>query len=240
MTTISTTELHQRLDDPNLTIVDVRPLVAYNGWHRGGVARGGHVPAPSPSPSPGSTTVDEAEIQRLLDSKGLTADREIAVYGDGRRGRRAFVTRLAALGIDRATILEGGAPAWAADEALPLERLPNYDKLVHIAVAPRACSTAERRRRRPTARFLLFHVNFGVPEEYAEGHIPGALFLDTNWLEDPADWNRRSPEAIEAALRGLGITRTRPSWSTAATPKATPTRSGQAGGPARSRRPARS
>jgi thiosulfate/3-mercaptopyruvate sulfurtransferase len=49
-------------------------------------------------------------------------------------------------------------------------------------------------------------VNFGVPEEYAEGHIPGALYLDTNWLEDPADWNRRSPEALETALRALGIT----------------------------------
>ena len=58
----------------------------------------------------------------------------------------------------------------------------------------------------PNEKFLLFHVNFGVPEEYAEGHIPGALFLDTNWLEDPADWNRRSPEVIEAALRSLGIT----------------------------------
>ena len=45
-----------------------------------------------------------------------------------------------------------------------------------------------------------------MPEEYAEAHIPGALFLDTNWLEDPVDWNRRSPEAIDAALEGLGIT----------------------------------
>ena len=63
-------------------------------------------------------------------------------------------------------------------------------------------------RRRPTDghRFLLFHVNFGVPEEYAEGHLPGALFLDTNWLEDPADWNRRSPADIDATLRALGIT----------------------------------
>ena len=58
----------------------------------------------------------------------------------------------------------------------------------------------------PTGDYLLFHVNFGVPEEYAEDHIPGALYLDTNWLEDPADWNRRSPEALETALRALGIT----------------------------------
>ena len=69
------------------------------------------------------------------------------------------------------------------------------------------CSAAGRPEAPPNDAFRLFHVNFGVPEEYAEGHIPGALYLDTNWLEDPADWNRRSPEAIEAALASLGITR---------------------------------
>ena len=94
MTTISTTELHQRLDDPHLTIVDVRPLVAYNGWHRGGVARGGHVPGAVAFPVAWIDTVDEVEIQRLLDSKGVIAGREIAVYGDGDVDAAAFVTRL--------------------------------------------------------------------------------------------------------------------------------------------------
>ena len=39
-------------------------------------------------------TVDEVEIQRLLDSKGVIAGREIAVYGDGDVDAAAFVTRL--------------------------------------------------------------------------------------------------------------------------------------------------
>src|SRR5437763_1836226 len=37
------------------------------------------------------------------------------------------------------------------------------------------------------------------------GAVPGAFYLDTNLLEDPADWNRRSPEALEAAVLELGI-----------------------------------
>jgi thiosulfate/3-mercaptopyruvate sulfurtransferase len=44
-----------------------------------------------------------------------------------------------------------------------------------------------------------------VPEEYEESHLPGALYLDTNLLENPVDWNRRTPEELEAALRSLGI-----------------------------------
>src|SRR5207249_11939204 len=35
---------------------------------------------------------------------------------------------------------------------------------------------------------------------------PGALYLDTNRLEDPADRNRRSPQVVDAALRAFGIT----------------------------------
>ena len=37
---ISTEELRRRLLDPDLTIVDVRPLHAYNGWRLDGEAGG--------------------------------------------------------------------------------------------------------------------------------------------------------------------------------------------------------
>ena len=205
MTTISTSELRDRLDDPNLTIVDVRPLVAYNGWRRGTAVRGGHVPGAVAFPIAWLYSVDEVEIERLLDSKGVTAGRDIVVYGDSAAEAATFVTKLDTLGIEGARIYEGGAGEWAADESLPLDRLPNYDKLVHIEWL-REVLDGGRPEAAPTGKFLLFHVNFGVPEEYAEAHIPGALYLDTNWLEDPADWNRRSPAAITAALEGLGIT----------------------------------
>ncbi len=58
----------------------------------------------------------------------------------------------------------------------------------------------------PPNGHLLFHVNFGVTEEYAEGQLPGAFHLDTNLLESDRDWNRRSPVEADAALLKLGIT----------------------------------
>jgi len=206
MTTISTTELREGLDDPGLAIVDVRPLAAYNGWRLEGEPRGGHIPRAKAFPAAWLRSVDEAEIERLLDEKGLIAGRRIVVYGYGPDDATALATKLQSLGIDDVRILDGGAQAWAADATLPIERLPHYEKLVHIPWL-RDVLAGGRPEAAPDGQFLLFHVNFGVPEEYAEGHIPGALYLDTNWLEDPADWNRRSPEAIETALRGLGITR---------------------------------
>ncbi len=202
---ISTAELRERLANPTLTIVDVRPIAAYNGWRLKGEARGGHVAGAVAFPSAWLHSVDQAEIEKQLQAKGITSGREVVVYGDGLEAV-AFVARLHALGIDEAIVYEDGFAAWAADETLPVERLPRYDRLVHVEWLRRVLD-GERPEAAPAEKVLLFHVNFGVPEEYADGHIRGALYLDTNWLEDPTDWNRRSPEAIDAAVRALGITK---------------------------------
>jgi len=204
--TISVETLRERLGDPDLTIVDVRPLAAYNGWQLGAEERGGHVPGATAFPLAWLRTVDEPEIANLLDRKAIEAAREIVVYGSELEDPSGFVAKLESLGIDGARVLEGGFEAWAADPSTTVDRLVNYDKLVTIEWLRRVLA-GEQPEAAPTGRFLLFHVNFGVPEEYEEAHIPGALYLDTNVLEDPADWNRRPPEVLDQALRGLGITK---------------------------------
>jgi len=203
--TISTAELRDRLSDPDLTIVDARPLIGYNGWRVAGEARGGHIPGAVSFPSAWLTSVDAPEIRRILDEKSVVPGRDIVVYGIDRQDAGAVAAALLHLGIDNVRVFDDGFAAWAADASLPVEQLARYDRLVHIDWL-RQVLAGERPEAAPEGEFVLFHVNFGVPEEYAEGHIPGALYLDTNWLEDPADWNRRSPEALETALRALGIT----------------------------------
>jgi thiosulfate/3-mercaptopyruvate sulfurtransferase len=203
---ISTEELRERLVDPSLTVVDVRPLAAYNGWRLNGEPRGGHIPGAVAFPSSWLSTVDEPEIERLLRFKEVADDREVVLYGDDIDEVLAVRTRLAELGHAPVRIYEGGWRQWTADETLPVERLPKYEQLVHTEWL-RQVLDGERPEAAPTGRFLLFHVNFGVPEEYEENHIPGALYLDTNWLESPVDWNRRSPEELDEAVRSLGITR---------------------------------
>jgi molybdopterin synthase sulfurtransferase len=198
-------DLRGRLDDPGLTIVDVRPLPAYNGWRQNGAARGGHIPGAVTFPSAWLKSVDDTEIGRLLDSKGIVSSREVILYGDRREDVTAVQTRLAQLGLTGIRRCEQGWAEWAADETLPVERLPNYDKLVHPAWL-RDLLAGGQPEATPARPFHLFHVNFGVPEEYEENHLPGALYLDTNRLENPDDWNRRTPQELEAGLCSLGIT----------------------------------
>jgi thiosulfate/3-mercaptopyruvate sulfurtransferase len=204
--TIEPADLRDRLDDPSLSLVDVRPLSAYNGWRLGAETRGGHIPGAVSFPSAWLTSVDQPEIERLLAGKAIGPGRQVVVYGDGQSDdARRVVATLRELGLTDITILAGGFPAWAADPARPVDRLPRHDRLVHIEWLGQLLAGG-RPEAAPTGRFILFHVNFGVPEEYEEGHIPGALYLDTNWLENPIDWNRRTPAELEAALRSLGIT----------------------------------
>jgi molybdopterin synthase sulfurtransferase len=202
---ISTAELRRRLADPTLTIVDVRPLAAYNGWRSNGEAHGGHIPGAVAFPSAWLRSVDDAELERLLDSKEIVPGREVVLYGDRPEDVAAFRRWLRELGHEDVRTYQHGFAEWAADESLPVERLPNYEKLVHTDWL-RQLLEGGRPEAAPTDRFLLFHVNFGVLEEYEEDHLPGALYLDTNQLENPEDWNRRSPQELEAALRSLGIT----------------------------------
>ena len=202
---ITTPELLARLSDPDVTIVDLRPLAAYNGWRLRGEARGGHIPGAAAFPEAWLETVDEPEIERLLAAKGVLPSRSVVLYGYEPSDTTALATRLADAGHEGVQVYESGWLEWASDEDLPLERLPNYDRLVHTEWL-RQVLAGVRPEAAPDSRVLLFHVNFGVREEYEEAHIPGAFYLDTNRLEDPADWNRRPPEALDAALRSLGIT----------------------------------
>ena len=204
--TIATTELRERLVDADLTLLDVRPLSAYNGWRLRGEARGGHIPGALPFPSAWLRSLEESEIQRLLNAKGIGPDRTVVVYGAGPSDATSLASKLTASGRDRVLVYRPGWAEWSADESLPIERLPNFEKLVHPAWV-RQLLTGQRPDTYRGGEFVLLHVNFGVPEEYLDGHLPGALYLDTNRLEDPADWNRRSAAEIEATLLSLGIAR---------------------------------
>src|SRR6266511_4158377 len=95
--TISTAELRRRLDDPDLTIVDVRLLFAFNGWRPSGEARGGHIPGAVVFPSAWLSSVDDAEVERLLDSKQIVPSREVVLYGNDGVDVTAVTTRLAEL-----------------------------------------------------------------------------------------------------------------------------------------------
>jgi 3-mercaptopyruvate sulfurtransferase SseA len=203
--TIATAELERRLGDPGLVVLDVRPMAAYNGWRLQGEARGGHIRGAVACPIDWSDHMDPDDMQELLVSKGLTKDKTIIVYGYGGDDEAALIERLEGMGYGDVRAYQAGLAEWAANPKRPMDRLANYEKLVHPYWLQRLITEAETEGG-AGREFVVLHVNYGVPEEYAAGHVPGAVHLDTHAIETPTTWNRRSPEELEAALLAHGIT----------------------------------
>ena len=57
----------------------------------------------------------------------------------------------------------------------------------------------------PGAQWCLLEVGNGPPGLFLQGHIPGAGYLDTHWLERPPLWNALALPALQALLLRLGI-----------------------------------
>ncbi|MEX0894051.1 MAG: rhodanese-like domain-containing protein [Gemmatimonadota bacterium] len=194
-TAISTAALVERLADPAHTVIDVRPLAAFNGWPLAGEERGGHLPGAVSLPLQWTRYVDWVEA---VEAKGLDTGRPVTLYGYTGEDARGMAGKLGRLGFSQVDVYDGFLDEWVADPELPLQRLERYRQLVHPA-------WLQERLDGEGGPLVLCHAHFDNPPDYEKGHIPGAVALDTNTLESPEDWNRRSPEELEAALLALGI-----------------------------------
>jgi 3-mercaptopyruvate sulfurtransferase SseA len=200
--TISTTELNQQLNDPKVTLIDVRPVEAYNGWRIKEEARGGHIRGARSLPRKWANYMDWIEIVR---SKGITPGQPLVVYGYDNGEAQLVADRLSRSGYGQIRIYEQFLKEWCTDESLPMDRLPRYRYLVY----PEWLKTLIDGGIPPEAEgkdFVLCHGHYRNRGAYEEGHIPGAIEVDTNTLESPETWNRRSPSELKETLEKLGIT----------------------------------
>src|SRR5438067_7900828 len=121
---VSTAELEARLGELGLRVVDLRPLPEYNGWRGAGATRGGHVPGAVALPAEWLSHLDDAELQSLLENKGIAAADEVVVYGE-QEGVSLFRSRIAEHTTVQVRTYDAGWAEWSADASLPVERLAN-------------------------------------------------------------------------------------------------------------------
>jgi len=203
LSSVSTGTFAAHHADPGHAILDVRSTAAYNGWCFDGEGRGGHVPGARHIPVAWTQYTDWVEV---VEEKQLSPDQPVTIYGSTPEEAETMAGKLSRLGFDDLWVYDGFRDEWAADPERPLTRLARYQKLVPPQWL-RALINGERPPGRPESEVVVCHAHFDHRADYEEGHIPGALPLNTNWLESPETWNRRSPEELEAALCRLGIRR---------------------------------
>lgn len=199
---VTTDQLRTLLGDETTSVIDVRPVEAYNGWTLHGEPRGGHIPGARSLPMKWFTYIDWVEI---VNAKGITPQQQLVVYGYDEEESSRAAEQFQRMGFDRVSVYTGFLDQWAADPGLPLDAMPRYRHLVPADWLAKTL-TGEQVQEPANPRHVLCHAHYRNPADYDLGHIPGAVALDTLLLESPETWNRRSPGELKAALQSLGIT----------------------------------
>jgi thiosulfate/3-mercaptopyruvate sulfurtransferase len=174
-------------------ILDTRPSYFYQGWPMDGEKQGGHVAGAELLSA--EWKYSDEEWPAALASKGLKADKPVALYGTPREV--AEVARLLRQqGIKQLFELQGwkrrpgstwhAGSSWSIRSGWP------------------TCRQASRSSP-PPREWKVFEVDWGSPKAYLLSHIPGAGYIDTNRLEGEPLWNKVSDEALKALLLENGI-----------------------------------
>ena len=197
--TVSTDTFATQVDDPDHEILDVRPIAAYNGWSLRDEPHGGHVPGAKSLPLQWTQYMDWVEV---LDEKDLPPETPITVYGYTADDAAAMVDKLRRLGFEAVGAYNKFLTDWAPERSL--QRMERYRQLVYPAWVDALRAGDEP----PGLRgddVVLCHAHFDHRADYEDGHIPGAIPLNTNDLESPETWNRRSAAELKATLEEHGI-----------------------------------
>lgn len=199
---LSTQVLRDMVTPGDVQVVDVRPVDAYNGWALQGERRGGHVTGARSLPYKWSAYLEWLEI---VQGKELRPDAPLVVYGYEAEETEHVARLFVRAGYGDVSVYHDFVGEWSADVSLPMERLARHTHLVYPEWLNELLEggAPPEHDGRP---FVLCHTHYRNRGDYEEGHIAGAVPLDTNTLESTTTWNRRTPDEVRGALLGLGIT----------------------------------
>jgi thiosulfate/3-mercaptopyruvate sulfurtransferase len=214
---ISTAQLAQRLNDPNLRIIDARgTLATYLQEHLPNalflstetlrITRGG---------IPGQMLPPE-RLAEIFGAMGIGADSEVVVYSSAEDAfSAATYTALAlmAIGHTRVAVLNGGFEKWKAENRPLTRAIPRFEPQMRTAQPnPDLFRTLEWLQKYLDSPEPVQLLDARAPQQYQAGHIPTAqnLFLRDLLRSEGGYSVWRSPDEIRDKVRQLGIDPARP------------------------------
>jgi 3-mercaptopyruvate sulfurtransferase SseA len=201
--TLTTEELLEQISRPEVQIIDVRTADAYNGWKFNDEPRGGHIKGARSLPAKWINYIDWIEI---IQSKGVSPARPVIVYGEENGEAKKVARQFIKAGYTEVMIYSFFTKEWTTNKELPMERLSGYRQLVPPRWLKELIDTGAAAEY-DNDRYVICHAHYQNRNAYEQGHIPGAIEVDTNLLETPETWNCRTPGELKEALRNLGIDR---------------------------------
>ncbi len=198
---ISTKKLSLALKNPNYTIIDIRPIDAYNGWKLNGENRSGHIKGAKALPYSWTNYMDWMDIVR---SKEIDKKDNIVIYGYNSEKIEKTAKLFKKIGYENLLTYFDFVSEWTTDDKLPMDYLKRYDRLVHPQWLKDVID-GKKVENFDNDKFVIVHSHYRNYADYGLGHIPRAIEIDTLLLESPVTWNRRSPIDLKVALESKGI-----------------------------------
>lgn len=170
------------------------------------------------------TTLGYAELKALLESRGITPDKEVTSNCTAgiRSGYVYFLLRL--MGYQRASNYDASIWDWADNTSLPMEKAPNFATVVYPAWvkglidyhAPGSTSAAPPEYSYDrNHKYLIFETQWGSFDDmaqgwadasYLQGHIPGAIHSNSDTYENGFPrWFLLPDDELKAAVGSMGI-----------------------------------
>jgi molybdopterin synthase sulfurtransferase len=198
---LSTSQVRMQLANPKVKIIDVRTVDAYNGWKLKSEFRGGHIKSARSLPSKWCNYLDWLDIVR---SKDIEPDHSLIIYGYDNKETESVAQCFIKAHYTDISVYHDFVSEWSADFELPMSHLSRHSQLVSAQwlndlIANKKVPEYDNNK------FVLCHAHYRNKGAYEEGHIPGAIKLDSNTLESPDTWNCRSPQELKLALEQSGI-----------------------------------
>jgi thiosulfate/3-mercaptopyruvate sulfurtransferase len=140
----------------------------------------------------------------IVRSKDISPDHSLILYGyESEEAEKVAQCFIKAQYTD-VSVYSDFTNEWCADRELPMSRMSRYRQLVS-AQWLNDLIVNNNAPEYENNKYVICHAHYRNIGAYNEGHIPGAIELDTNSLESPDTWNCRSPQELKQTLENSGI-----------------------------------
>lgn len=205
------------LKEDGTLIVDTRPSNNYIGWPGDGSNRGGHlegaidfsaqwIDSPYDDKENLEGETREQVLDEALSNKGMTVDKKIVLYDAGGDYAKTVYKFLAGKGFKNLAIVD--ASDWINGDK-ELITYPNYKLLLSPEIVHSYIESGKAETLDENIKYKVLNVNWGEVDQsgYLDGHVPGAIHINTDWFEPPSDngWMLASDDVLKELVLKLGI-----------------------------------
>lgn len=206
---ITTEELSDNLGSNEWVVVDTRDSNAFNGWALDGIKRGGHIDG-AVDFAANWLSVEKEDKDAILDdalaTKGINSEKNVVLYDANGSDSKAVAEYLSGKGYENIYLYD--VNEWANDDTKSMVQFPGYELLVPASVVKAILDGETPETFTEGKPVKMIEGSWGEEaDSYSNGHIPGAVHINTDSIEPPPTWMLADDATLLKVMLDNGISK---------------------------------